>query len=104
MSVSSAALIEALRDVEDPELPVSIVDLGLIVAADIVGDTARVSLTLTSMGCPAVDMILDDVRDRLLREPGIAQVEVEIVWEPVWTKDRLSEEARMQLREWGLAV
>lgn len=95
---------EALKDVQDPELPISIVDMGLVVDAHLDDGCARVSLTLTSMGCPAIDMILDDVRARLLREPGVKDVSVEIVWEPIWTKDRLSADARMALREWGISV
>ena len=61
-------------------------------------------ITLTAMGRPAVDMIVDDVRERLLRESDVQDVRVEIAWDPIWTKDRLSDEGRMQMREWGISV
>lgn len=97
-------LLETLRDVEDPELPVSIVDLGLIVGLEEHDGHVDVQITFTSMGCPGMDMILDDVRGRLLSEPGISDVAIEIVWHPIWTKARLSEDARLQLRAWGLSL
>jgi metal-sulfur cluster biosynthetic enzyme len=56
------------------------------------------------MGCPGMDMILDDVRSRLLDEPGVEDVDIEVVWHPIWTKDRLSEDAKMMLREWGISL
>src|SRR5947209_1792951 len=101
---SDVALLEALRDVEDPELPVSIVDMGLVVGLTRQQDRVDVKITFTAMGCPAMDMIVEDVRCRLLQEPGVKQVDVEIVWEPIWTKDRLSEEARWQLRAFGISI
>ena len=63
-----------------------------------------VQITFTAMGCPAMDMIVDDVRARLMCEPEVRQVDVEIVWEPIWSKSRLSEEGKAQLREWGISV
>jgi phenylacetate-CoA oxygenase PaaJ subunit len=101
---SEARLIEALRDVQDPELPISVVDMGLIVDLRHEGGRVDIKITFTSMGCPAVDMILDDIRQRLLVEPEVDEVAIEIVWEPIWTKNRLSEDGKMQLREWGISV
>jgi metal-sulfur cluster biosynthetic enzyme len=99
-------LLDALRDVEDPELPVSVVDLGLIVALSYRADdrTALVKLTFTAMGCPAMEMIVDDVRQRLLREPDVERVEVETVWAPAWTSERVSTEGRRRLRRVGVAL
>lgn len=97
-------LLEALRDVTDPEFPVSIVDMGLVVDVQVHGPMVDVKITFTAMGCPAMDMIMDDVRERLLCEPGIEEVAIEVVWEPIWTKDRLSEDAKWQLREWGISL
>lgn len=101
-----ARLWAALREVEDPEIPVSLVDMGLIVALDYDADTRAVQLkiTYTAMGCPAMDMIQDDVRARLLRESDVDRVDIEVVWDPVWTHRRLSPEAREAMRELGLAV
>jgi phenylacetate-CoA oxygenase PaaJ subunit len=97
-------LLQALRDVEDPELPVSVVDMGLIVDLRCSGSRVEVAITFTAMGCPAMDMIMDDVRERLLREPGVDEVDIEVVWDPIWTKERLSDDARTQLQAWGISV
>jgi metal-sulfur cluster biosynthetic enzyme len=96
--------MEALRDVSDPELPLSVVDMGLVYGVWLEGDAAHVKLTYTSMGCPCADFIVEDVRERLLREDGVARVEVEIVWDPPWSKRMLSQEARDTLAEFGVAV
>jgi phenylacetate-CoA oxygenase PaaJ subunit len=100
----SDALWDALREVNDPEIPISIVDMGLVVALKQRGHTAALKLTFTAMGCPAMDMILDDVRARLLQVPGVERVEIEVVWEPVWTPARLTEDGRDTLRMWGIGL
>jgi phenylacetate-CoA oxygenase PaaJ subunit len=101
---STEILLDVLREVEDPELPISIVDLGLVVAIRTAFPRVEVDITPTAMGCPAMEMITADIEERLLREPGIEQVQVNIVWDPIWTKGRLSEEGKAQLREWGISV
>jgi metal-sulfur cluster biosynthetic enzyme len=98
------ALWDALRAVPDPEMAISIVDMGLVVAAERVGETARVTLTYTAMGCPAMQMIEEDVRAALLALPGVSAVEIETVWLPVWTKSRLSAEGRDALMLQGVAL
>lgn len=98
------ALWDALRDVMDPEIPISVVDMGLIVAITQQGDRVDLKLTFTAMGCPAMDFIQDDIRQRLLQEPDVREVNIEIVWEPVWTKERLSEEGIEILRTWGISA
>lgn len=97
-------LLNALREVVDPEMPVNIVDLGLVYDVRQDGGRVCVELTFTAMGCPAADMILSDIRERLLAEAGVAEVQVEVVWDPPWTTARMSEEGREALRFWGLAV
>ena len=97
-------LWDALRDVTDPEIPISVVDMGLIVDLKRHAEVVEVKLTFTAMGCPAMDFIMDDIRDRLLREPGVQEVNIEIVWEPVWTKARLSEEGIDIMRTWGISA
>ena len=97
-------LWRALSEVEDPEVPVSVVDMGLIVGLAYGHHIAHVTLTYTAMGCPAMDMIQDDIRARLLREPGIDGVEIQVVWDPVWTPQRLSAAARSTMRELGIAT
>jgi metal-sulfur cluster biosynthetic enzyme len=98
------ALWDALRDVTDPEIPISVVDMGLIVDLQQHGSVVDLKLTFTAMGCPAMDFIMDDIRERLLREPGVEQVNIEIVWEPVWTKARLSEDGIDIMRTWGISA
>ena len=101
-----ARLWEALRHVEDPEIPVSVVGMGLIVALAYHPADRRASLqlTFTAMGCPAMDFIQDDIREALLGDPDVDEVEIEVVWDPVWTKDRLRADARSRMRELGIAV
>jgi phenylacetate-CoA oxygenase PaaJ subunit len=101
---SAAGLLEALRDVEDPEIPISVVDMGLIVDLRVSGGVVDVAITFTAMGCPAMEMIIDDVRARLFREPGVEEVRVDVVWEPIWTKERLTEDGKAAMREWGISV
>jgi metal-sulfur cluster biosynthetic enzyme len=98
------ALWDALREVDDPELGVSLVDMGMVVAARLEDGCARVSLTYTSMGCPATEMIDEDVRARLLRLPDVERVELDIVWDPCWTKRRLTAEGRDALQLVGVSV
>jgi metal-sulfur cluster biosynthetic enzyme len=101
---AAVPLWSALEDVTDPELPVSVVDMGLIYGLRRTGDSACVQLTFTAMGCPCMDFIVEDIRARLLREPGIRAVEIEIVWDPPWTRNRLTEKGRERLRRVGVTV
>ncbi|MFI5274098.1 MAG: metal-sulfur cluster assembly factor [Ktedonobacterales bacterium] len=98
------ALWDALREVGDPELGISLVDMGLIISAQREGDCANIVLTYTAMGCPATEMIEGDIRERLLRVPGIRAVSIEVVWEPVWTKARLTLEGRDELLLVGVSL
>ena len=97
-------LLQALRDVQDPEMPVNIVDLGIVYGVRREGGRAVVDLTFTAMGCPAADFILEDIRERLLREPGVEDVAVNVVWNPPWTAARMTPAGREALEMWGLAV
>lgn len=99
-----ARLWTALHDVEDPEFPMSIVDMGLVVDLQAENRTARVKLTFTAMGCPCMDMIIEDTRARLLQEPDVDRVEVEVVWAPVWSKQRLTERGREIMLLYGVTV
>ncbi len=105
MSVE-ARIWSALRGVQDPEIPVSVVGMGLVVsvAYDASARRADLQITYTAMGCPAMDFIQDDIREALLRDPEIDSVDIEVVWDPVWTKDRLRADARKTMRELGIAV
>lgn len=94
---SREEVVDALHQVEDPELGMDIVDLGLLYDVEVEGRKVRVSYTLTSMGCPAGAMIQEDI-DRVVRElPGVEDVESELTFEPPWTPDRMSEDAKFIL-------
>jgi len=101
-----ARLWLALQDVEDPEIPVSVVGMGLIVsiAYSAAERAVDLELTFTSMGCPATDFIEDDVRERLLAEPDVDEVRIEVVWDPVWTRSRIREDARATMRSLGIVA
>ncbi len=101
-----ARLWEALRGVEDPEIPVSVLGMGLIVSLRYSAEDRRADLqiTFTAMGCPAMEFIEEDIREALLRDADVDVVDVEVVWDPVWTKDRLRADARSRMRELGIAV
>jgi metal-sulfur cluster biosynthetic enzyme len=94
----------ALRSVLDPELPISIVDMGLVYDVRVRGRTAELDITFTATGCPCVDFILSDIRTRLLREPTIDDVQINIVWDPPWTNARLTPEGRELLRAYGVSA
>jgi FeS assembly SUF system protein len=100
--VLSAAVIDALRTVYDPEIPVNIYDLGLVYALDV--DAAKgqvhIAMTLTAPGCPVAQSFPDTVRDVVEAVEGVERAEVELVWEPPWSQDMMSEEARLQLGMW----
>jgi len=99
-----ARLWSALAEINDPEMPVNLVDLGLIYGLTVDGGRVCVRLTFTAMGCPATEMLMGDIRERLLAEPGIEDVRLDVVWDPPWTSARLTAEGRDALRAWGLAV
>jgi FeS assembly SUF system protein len=91
-------VIEALRTVYDPELPVNIYDLGLIYRLD-VSEAGRVdiAMTLTAPGCPVAQTFPATVEARVREVPGVTGARVEIVWEPPWDQSRMSEQARLEL-------
>ena len=97
-------LWQALAEVQDPEMPINLVDLGVIYAVEEKDGVVDVDLTFTAMGCPASDFMLEDVRERLLQEPGVNEVRINVVWDPPWTTQRITQEGRDALEEWGLAV
>lgn len=91
-------IIERLKEVYDPEIPVNIYDLGLVYNVDIGEDNkAGIVMTLTAPGCPVADMLVDDVRQAALSVEGIVEADVELTFEPPWDKSMMSEEARLEL-------
>jgi metal-sulfur cluster biosynthetic enzyme len=94
---SQEEVVEALRQVEDPELGMDIVELGLFYDAEIEGPNVKVLFSLTSMGCPAGPMIQEDI-DRVVAEiPGVGEVSSELTFDPPWTPDRMSDDAKFIL-------
>ena len=91
---STEDVVEALRQVEDPELGMDIVELGLFYGAEVEGETVKVSYTLTSMGCPAGPMIQEDIERVVSEIPGVGQVESELTFDPPWTPDRSGGDTR----------
>jgi metal-sulfur cluster biosynthetic enzyme len=91
----------ALAEVTDPELPVGIVDLGLVRSIAVDGDRVTVGLTFTSIACPCTDLLREDVEARLRRLDGVAHVEVEELFEP-WSRDDMTEDGRLALRALGV--
>lgn len=88
---------EALRDCYDPEIPVNIVELGLVYGVSLDEDVVNVRMTLTAPGCHLGGAISHDVEDKLLGIPGCREANVELVWEPPWTPHMMSEAARKKL-------
>jgi metal-sulfur cluster biosynthetic enzyme len=99
--VAEAAVWAALAEVQDPELPVGIVDLGLVRSVRVDGADVTVGITFTSIACPCTDLLADDIQDRLGRLDGVAGVQVEELFEP-WSRDDLTEDGRLALRALGV--
>lgn len=90
-----------LKKCYDPEIPINIVDLGLVYDVGINGDKVHVKMTLTSPGCPMHETISADVKRKLLKLEDLNEAEVEVVWEPPWNPERMSETAK-QMLGWGM--
>ena len=107
MELTEQDVLTALRDVYDPELPVNIVDLGLVYRVNIAPDPdapgmvprqkVEIDVTMTSKGCPAHEVILEKIKNRLAGLQQISETAVNLTWEPPWTPQRISSEARKQL-------
>ncbi len=88
---------EALHSCYDPEIPVNIVDLGLIYDVDINDDKVNVKMTLTAPGCGMGAMIASDAHKKILELPGVSEANVDLVWDPPWDPSRISDEAKQKL-------
>jgi metal-sulfur cluster biosynthetic enzyme len=88
---------EALREVEDPELGMDVVELGLVYDVEVDDSKVKVIHSLTSMGCPAGPMIQEGMHEAAARVPGVQDVEVELTWDPPWTPERMSDDAKFIL-------
>lgn len=114
--IDAAAIFDVLRTIPDPEMPISIVDLGLVEAVRVTpaqqpvasaasqGHCVEIDLLPTFVGCPALDMIADDVRAKVGQLPDVSDVKVSWLFDPPWTVDRITEAGRESLREHGVTV
>lgn len=98
-SVTVDGVMDALRNCYDPEIPVNIVELGLVYGVAIDQDNVKVRMTLTTMGCPAHAYLMNQVQTEIQKIPGVKSAEVEIVWDPPWTPDKMSPEAKKRLEQ-----
>ena len=90
-------VLRMLKTVFDPEIPVNVYDLGLIYRIDINGSECTIDMTLTAPSCPAADFLVEDIKQKVESVEGIERVTVNIVFEPEWTKDMMSDEAKLEL-------
>ncbi len=98
-------ILEALKEVKDPEIPLDIVNLGLVYGVKVKEGVAYIEMTLTVPGCPAKQFFAEHVRQKILEKfPQLRDVVVEFVFEPPWTKEKISEEGREKLRRMGWDV
>lgn len=99
------ALLEALKVVKDPEIPLNVVDLGLIYSLNVENDgTVNIEMTLTSMGCPVQDMIQADAELAVMKVPGVKRVNVDFVWSPPWSPAKMSDDGKKQMRMFGFNI
>jgi len=92
----------ALKEINDPEFPISLVDMGLIRKIEKADDVIHVEMTYTTTACACMQFMESDIHERLMEEPDVASVEINVVWDPPWTVDDISEEGKQQLRHWGV--
>lgn len=98
-------ILESLKVVKDPEIPVNVVDLGLVYEVEVDDDGAvAIEMTLTSMGCPVQDMIQADAELAVMRVEGVSKVAVDFVWSPPWSLEKMTPDGKKQMRMFGFNV
>ena len=90
-------IINEIRKIYDPELPVNIYELGLIYDIQVTGNKAEIKMTLTSPNCPVAESLPEEVKEGAMQVEGINQVDIQLVWDPPWTKDMMSDAAKLEL-------
>jgi len=102
---SQEQVIEALKVVKDPEIPVNVVDLGLVYEVEVKeGGTVDIAMTLTSIGCPAQDIVKADAEIAVMRLEGVNAVNVDFIWTPPWSPAKMTEDGKRQMRMFGFNV
>ncbi len=102
--VTEKNIFAALKNVNDPELPISLVDMGMIYGVEVEDGNVNILMTFTASGCPAVDMIKEDIVEELEKLNGVRSINIEVVWSPPWTKERLTDDGIYALKTLGIAV
>tara|TARA_B100000614_G_scaffold148521_1_gene131769 strand:- start:133 stop:444 length:312 start_codon:yes stop_codon:yes gene_type:complete len=95
--VSKEKVLEVLSDVYDPEIPIDIVNLGLVYGVEVVGSIVNLKMTMTSPGCPSAREIVLESQTLVSEIEGVSEANVEIVWDPPWTPEKMSDEARVSM-------
>lgn len=98
---SDEEVMAVLKKCYDPEIPINIVDLGLVYDVKIQGEKVQVTMTLTSPGCPMSGTISDDIKRKLMKLEDVNDAEIEVVWEPPWNPEKMTETAKRMLG-WGM--
>jgi len=96
-TIDPAEVYAALRECYDPEIPVNVVDLGLIYHLKLEGSAASITMTLTAIGCPVGPQVMAEVEDRVREVPGVESCSVTLTYDPPWTPDRMSDDAKWEL-------
>ncbi|MEO0246771.1 MAG: iron-sulfur cluster assembly protein [candidate division WOR-3 bacterium] len=97
-------VIQKLKEIYDPEIPIDIYNLGLIYGIEINGNDINIIMTLTARGCPLANTLPEEVKEKLKEIDGIGNITVEITWEPQWTPEMITEEGKEKLRSFGYNV
>ena len=97
MSVTKENVLEVLSDVYDPEIPIDIVNLGLVYEVELEGTVVNLKMTMTSPGCPSAREIVLESQTLVSEMDGVTEANVEIVWDPPWTPEKMSDEARVSM-------
>ncbi|HZS74955.1 MAG TPA: PqqD family peptide modification chaperone [Candidatus Nitrosotalea sp.] len=97
-AVTSEQILDSLKQCMDPEIPISVVDMGLIYGVNITPDNkVDITMTMTTRGCPLHDTLVSDVKRYVTKVPGVSAVDVQIVWEPAWTPEKMSDEGKKMI-------
>ncbi len=97
MKITKSQIMKKLKECYDPEIPINIVDLGLVYEVKIENQNVYIKMTLTALGCPLAGFITEEVKNKIKEIKGVNNVEVDIVWDPPWSPEKMSKEARMAL-------
>ena len=102
-TVSAKAIEESLKQCMDPEVPLNIVEMGLIYGIDVSeNNDVNIKMTMTTQGCPLHETLVQDATRYVKKVPGVNNVNVDIVWDPPWSMDKMSEEAKLKIKKYGI--